>query len=166
MGTVYRATFTKSLPPNVERFTRKGEQFARWTDSRGRKRTARVTTTAAGDRLLIEAGTYTAKYRDAAGIVMKVATGCRDETAARAVLADLERRVELVRAGVVTAAEDAASNHQNTAIAEHIEAFATHQRAKGCHRDRIQADRKRIERVAESLEWRRLGDLNGEALTR
>lgn len=37
MGTVYRETHTKPLPDGAELFTRKGEQFARWTDGRGRK---------------------------------------------------------------------------------------------------------------------------------
>ena len=43
MGTVYRETYTKPLPDDAERFTRKGERFARWTDKGGRKRTERVT---------------------------------------------------------------------------------------------------------------------------
>jgi hypothetical protein len=30
MGTVYRKTFTKPLPPGAELFTRKGQQLARW----------------------------------------------------------------------------------------------------------------------------------------
>jgi hypothetical protein len=33
---------------------------------------------------VIEAGTYTAKYRDGSGNVLEVATGCRDIDAARA----------------------------------------------------------------------------------
>jgi hypothetical protein len=45
----------------------------------------------------MEAATFTAKYRDGEGIVREVATGCRDEQAARSVLARLERRAELVK---------------------------------------------------------------------
>ncbi len=44
----------------------------------------------ARDRIIVTAGTYTAKYRDGSGIVREVATGCRDESAARSVLTELE----------------------------------------------------------------------------
>ena len=167
MGTVYRETYTKPLPENAELFTRNGDRFARWTGKRGRKRTGRVTTTDAGvDRVRLESSTYTAKYRDGAGIVRKISTGCRSLDAARSVLVELERCAELVHANVVTAEQDAASVHQTTPLADHVEAYAAHQHAKGCHRDRVGADRRRVERVAEALNWRRLGDMNGEALTR
>jgi hypothetical protein len=93
VATVYRKTFTKPLPSGAETFTRKGEKFARWKDAKGKTRTANVTTGKDGsERLLIEAKTFTAKYRDGSGIVREVATGCRDETAARAVLAELVKR--------------------------------------------------------------------------
>ena len=107
MGTVYRKTVTKPLPPNAEIVTRKGKRVAKWKDAKGKSRTEPVTTPKKGkyagqDRLVITARTFTAKYRDGNGHVVEVATGCRDETAARQVLADLERRAERVRANVVT----------------------------------------------------------------
>ena len=42
MGTIYKETYTKPLPANVEVFTRKGAQFAPSKDAKGRTRTARV----------------------------------------------------------------------------------------------------------------------------
>ena len=41
---VYRETYTKPLPEGAELFTKGDERFARWTDRRGKKRTAKVTT--------------------------------------------------------------------------------------------------------------------------
>src|ERR1019366_4341275 len=112
MGTVFKKTFTKPLPADAELFTREGEQFARWRDVKGKLRKAKVTASKEGKpRILIEAKTYTAKYRDGGRIVREVSTGCRDEQAARSVLADLERRAELVKAGVMTSGEDAAADH-------------------------------------------------------
>ena len=84
MGTVYKETFTKPLPAGAKIIVRKGQRLAEWKDAKGKTRTAPLT--AAGDRITVEAGTYTAKYRDGSGIVRKVATGCRDESAARSVL--------------------------------------------------------------------------------
>ena len=83
MGTVYRKTYTKPLPADVELLTRKGERLARWKDTKGKTRTAPLTTGRDGsDRILVKAGTYTAKYRDGSGVVREKATGCRDKEAA------------------------------------------------------------------------------------
>src|SRR6516162_8531676 len=106
MGTVFKKTFTKPLPQGAETFIRKGERFARWKDRRGKTRTAPLTTGNDGsERIVTESPYFVAKYRDGAGVVQTVTTGCRDEQAARQVLADLERRAELVKAGVMTGAE-------------------------------------------------------------
>ena len=70
MGSVYRKTFTKPLPPGAELFDRKGARFARWKDGRGKTRTAAVITGRDGSpRVVADARTFTAKYRDGRGIV-------------------------------------------------------------------------------------------------
>ena len=97
MGSVYRKSVTRPLPGGAELFTKAGEQFARWKPTKGKTRTAKVTTGKAGSpRILDEAGTYIAKFRDGSGYVCEVSTGCRDLDAARSVLGKLERRAELV----------------------------------------------------------------------
>ena len=63
-------------------------------------------------------------------MVREEATGCSDETAARKVLADLERRAELVRSNVITAGEAAVGDHQGAPLAKHHDAFDEHHRAK------------------------------------
>src|SRR5262249_48571078 len=132
MGTVFEKTYTKPLPANAEPFVRKGERFARWRDRKGKTRTAPLTVGKDGsDRVLIESPYYVAKYRDAGDQVQEVSAGCRDEPAARRVLAALERRAELVRSGVMTAAEAAIGDHQPAPLAEHFAAFDQHHKAKG-----------------------------------
>ena len=79
---------------------------------------------------LTESPYYVAKYKDGSAWYSVEATGCRDETAARQVLADLERKAELVGSGVMTAAE-AASGKPAAPIAEHLDAFDEYHRAKG-----------------------------------
>ena len=112
MGTVYREQYTAPLPKDAEVVTVKGEQVARWKPTKGRAKTAPVTTGKDGSlRVVIRSATYSAKYRDGQGIVRKVTTGCRDEGAARSVLGELERRSELVRSGVLTAGEDRIGEH-------------------------------------------------------
>jgi len=103
MGTVYRKAATKPLPTRAKLIVRKGQRLAEWLDAKKKRRTAPVTTGKDGtDRIVITARTYTAKYRDGAGVVQEVATGCRDEQAARSVLVDLERRAELVKGKVLS----------------------------------------------------------------
>lgn len=75
------------------------------------------------ERISTESRTYVAKYRDGAGIVRIVKTGCRDETAARGVLADLERRAELVKANVMTSGEDTAARQRGLAMELHLVAY-------------------------------------------
>jgi len=129
MGTVYKETFTKPLPTGAKIIVRKGQRLAEWKDAKGKTRTAPLT--AVGDRITVEARTFTAKYRDGAGIVRKVATGCRDEAAARSVLTELEKRAERVRGGLLTPAEDRMIDHQETPIADHMEDYLVHLQAKG-----------------------------------
>src|SRR5262245_32904134 len=98
MGAVIRKKVTKVIPSGAEVFTRKGERFARWK-AKGKTRTAPLTTGRDGkDRIVIESSKWFAKYRDGAGVVRIVPTGCREEANARQVLAELERKAELVRA--------------------------------------------------------------------
>jgi len=174
MGTVYRETYTKPLPSAVEVFTRKGERFARWTDRAGRKRVARVFTATDGtDRVLVEAATYTARYRDGTGRVRKVATGCRDRDAALIVLAELERRAERVRCGSLSAAEDAALDHQATPLVEHVDAYLEHlstKRGKGNRptvaRRHVDNVRRQLRRIVAECGFARLRDLNRDAVER
>ena len=131
MGTVYRATYTKPLPAGAELFTKSGERFARWKNSKGRKQVSPVTTGQDGtDRLIVESPTYVAKYRDGSGLVCKVSTGCRDEDAARSVLSKLERRAELVKAEVISTGEAATADHQTTPVADHFATYLDHLRAR------------------------------------
>jgi integrase len=164
MGTVYKETFTKPLPAGAKIIVRKGQRLAQWQDAKGKTRTAPLT--AAGNRITVESGTYTAKFRDGSGIVRKVTTGCRDESAARSLLTELERRAEKVKGGILTADESAAIDQQDRPLAEHFAAFLAHQGAKGITRMQLDNTKSRLDRVAADAGFRKLADLNGTALER
>jgi hypothetical protein len=124
MGSLFKKTVTRPLPLGAEIITRKGERLARWRDGKGKLRTAPVTTGQNGaDRIRDTSRTYVARYRDGNGLVVEVSTGCRDKTAAESVLADLKRRAERVRAGVLTPTEARVSEHLARPIAGHVEDF-------------------------------------------
>ena len=161
MGTVYKPTATKPIPEGAERVTRKGKRFARWRDGKGKTRTAPITVGQDGaERIVIESSKYVARYRDGNGVVRVKPTGCRDEQAARSVLADLERRAELVRSGVMTSEEDAVSRHQETPLSEHFDAYLAYLEAKGaCPEHRSERSRQ-LNRLAADCGFHRLADLD------
>ena len=148
MGTVFKKTATKPLPAGVELFTKNGERLARWKPSKGKTRTAPVTTGRDGtDRIVVTVGTYIAKFRDRSGLVCEISTGCRDEDAARSILSKLERRAELVKSEVISTVEAATADHQRTPIAEHFAAYLNHVRAKGATVDHIADLKRKSERL-------------------
>src|SRR5262245_45294995 len=154
------------MPPGAEIIVRKGERFARWK-CKGKTRTAPLTVGKDGsERIVTESPYYVAKYRDGAGAVQIIATGCRDETAARQVLADLERKSELVRSGVMTAAEAAIGDHQAAPVAEHFAAFDQHHQAKGVTKIHREDTGRYLNRLAADCAFRTLADLHREALER
>ena len=167
MGSVFKKQVTRPLPPGAETFVRKGERFARWKDRKGKTRTAPLTVGQdGGARIVTESPFYVAKYRDGAGAVCVTATGCRDEVAARQVLADLERRAELVRSNVMSAAEAAIGDHQGTSFADHLDAYLTYLEAKGaCEEHRSERGRQ-LRRLAADCSLTALADLRREALER
>ncbi|MDB5297243.1 MAG: hypothetical protein JWO31_3226 [Phycisphaerales bacterium] len=164
MGAIYRVTYTKPLPAGAELFTRGGERHARWTDRKGRKRTAKVTVGRDGtDRIVLESATHVAKYRDGAGVVRTVGTGCRMKDAASAVLRGLTDRAQLVKAKVLTVAQDAVANHASTATDEHAAAYllALGRKASRLHVANV---RRLLTRVCRECRFVQLSDLRGDAL--
>src|SRR5258707_333453 len=117
MGSVFKKTVTRPLPPGAETIVRQGVKLARWRDGKGKLKTAPLTIGRDGTgRIRDESGTYFARYRDGNNVVIEAPTGCRDESAARQVLADLERRSERIRAGLMTSAEARTAEHLTTPI--------------------------------------------------
>ncbi len=165
MGTVYKPTFTKPLPSNGELFTSKGETFARVKPLKGRAVTYPVTTGKDGSqRIVVESGTYVAKYRDGSGLVHTVSTGCRDEGAARSVLGELERRSELVKSGVLTAGEDRIADHAATPLVDHFAAYLTSLRAGGKSPRHITDTERLATRVFDECEFKSLRDFDTSRL--
>jgi len=166
MGSVFRKTATKAVPPAAELLHRAGKRLARWKDRRGKNRTAPVITGKDGSlRIVIEADKYFAKYRDGSGIVRTVPTGCRDETAARSVLNELERRADKVRSKIRTVSEDAAVDHQGRPLGEHLAGYFDHLEAEGTTPEHRYNVRLQLNRLAADCGFKILLDLHVEPLT-
>ena len=166
MGTVFKPIVTRPLPAGAEVVEQDGKRVARWTSPRNGVRTAEVRTTPRGDCTAIESGKYLARYRDGQGEVRTVPTGCRDLMAARAVLADLERRAELVRAGIVSPAQDAIADHRRTTIRGHVEAYLDSLRAKGTTPKHVATVKRLLGALIAGCGFKTLADIRREPVER
>jgi integrase len=167
MGRVFKKPITRPLPRGAEIVTRQNGRVATWGDSKGKLRTAPVTAGKDGAlRIRDRSKPYYARYRDGNGEPITVPTKCRDETAARQVLATLERRAERVRAGLITAAEDRIADQLTTSIAGHVAAYIESMKDRGIvpmHREDV---RRQLDRIIKDCRVGRLADLSREILER
>ena len=165
MASVFKKTFTKPLPEGAEVFIRKDERFARWKDGKGKTRTAPVTTGRGGlDRVVIESGTYTAKYRDGQNVVREVATGCRSKDGALSVLKELTDQAERVRSNILSVGEAAIADHQHTPLSEHFTDYLISLESQGTtaeHRENVE---RCLKRIAADCGFARLSDINRHAV--
>ncbi len=160
MGTVFKKTTTRPVPPGAEIVSKAGVRTARWK-VRGKVRTAPLTTGEDGtDRISTKATTYTAKYRDHTGKVVERPTGCRDEQAARQMLAGWEREVERIRAGTFDPGELDTARRAASPIAEHLDAHEQSLIAAGTTDGYRKNLRRAVERVATDCGFVSLADIS------
>lgn len=160
VGMVFRKNYTMPVPPGAEIVEHNGQCIARWRLRNGRSRTAEVVQCQDGNRRVRGQSKYfMVRYRDGNGIVVEQPTRCKDEVAARAVLAQLERRAELVRAGVLSQAEGDAADHAGVPLKRHLDAYERHLRAKDSAPRRIAMLRRRLERLANDCGFTKLNKM-------
>jgi len=161
MGMIRQKEYTMPIPAGAEIIEKDGLRIARWRLRNGRARSAEVVDCQDGKRRVRgKSKFYIARYRDGADNMVEVPTGCKDEVAARSVLTQLERRAELIRAGVMTATEGDAADHAVTPLSKHLDAYERHLKAKGSDPRRIAMLRKRIERLMKECRFTKLSKLS------
>lgn len=172
MATIYRKTYTQPLPKNTQIVERNGKKMALWVDGRGKKHLDHVTTGNRGQvKILRYSPVYVAQYRDANGQVIIESTGCRDEQAAKYVLAEFIKRSEHIRAGLLSAQQCRTADHARTSLEDHVDAFLEHLQAKTIRGKRVsQAHRNNVERQLETLvtdcKYRKLQDITRDSMER
>jgi integrase len=170
MATVFRKTYTQPLPKHAEIVERRGRRMVMWFDRRGRRKYDDLTTGKHGQpKIIRHSPTYFARYRDADGVERIESTGCKDEQAARQVLADLVKRVEHRKAGILTPEQDRQANHADRPIARHVADYLEHLKAKTVRGRKVSAKhRKNVERhlnkVVADAGFRLLGDISRSAM--
>src|SRR5512135_2843517 len=170
MGQVFKKTTTRPVPSGAKIVEVGGKLTARWRGG-GKKAkwmTARVFTLNDGRQVIRqESSTYFARYRDQDKALITVSTGCRDEAAAKQVLADLEKRVERIKAKVATVQELALADRKQSPILEHVEEYVSRLAGKKTvaaspvHRDNV---RRYLNRLLKDCGWTCLADIRREHL--
>lgn len=97
MARLFRQPYTKPIPPDAQRVTVKGKPHARFAED-GKTVTAPLTKN--GDRIRLLSAKWYGEYTDGDGITRRVPLA-NDKTAAGQMLADLVRKAELGKAGIV-----------------------------------------------------------------
>lgn len=165
MGSLFKKSVTRARPADGETFVRQGVRHLRWRDGKGKPRTAILTTGRDGtDRIRVEAETYTAKYRDGSNLIVEVATGCRDKSAAQAVLADLERQAERIRAGLLSPAEARIADHLTTPIGKHVADYLTSLESSGSCPKHVVESKRVLTAALTGCGFRTLADFDRSAV--
>ncbi len=163
MASVFRKIVTRPLPAGATVSKTRGKQTARWTGRDGKTRTAEAFERDGSVFVREESSTWFARYRDGGNVVVEVATGCKDEGAARAALADLVRQAERIRAGVLTHAEDARARELQRPFSDHVQDYLDAHRGTAERRADL---RRYLDKLAVALSWRRLVDVDRSSLER
>ncbi len=167
MAGVFHKIVTRALPAGATIVGEGEQRQARWTDSRGRRRSARVTTGKSGQpRIICQAKTYTARYRDGLGQPREEATGCRTYQAAMARLTELLRRAELVRGHGMSAEESQVLATATSPIGDHLDAWVGALLAKGDSEEYRRMSRRYLDILRERLRWRYLSDITRSSMER
>jgi len=170
MGQVFKKTTTRPVPSGAKIVEVGGKLTARWK-GRGKKAkwmSAPVVTLDDGRRVIRqESSTYFARYRDQDKALITVSTGCRDESAAKQVLADFEKRVERIVSKVATAQELTAADRRQSPIREHVAEYVSRLPGKKTvaaspvHRENV---RRYLDRLIRDCGWTCLADIRREHL--
>jgi integrase len=170
MGQVFKKTTTRPVPSGAKIVEVGGKLTAR-CGGRGTKAkwmTAPVVTLDDGRQVIRqESSTYFARYRDHDKALIVVSTGCRDEEAAKQVLADLKKRVERIKAKVATVQELAIADRRQSPIGEHVEEYVSRlpgkktAAASPVHRENV---RRYLNKLVQDCGWICLADIRREHL--
>ena len=136
MASLKKKFSHKPMPTGAELFMRGKTRFARWTDGRGQKQTARVTTAMDGAaRVVIESDVWYAKYTLASGATVERTTKTTDKDAALAVLRKYTAEQDRIRAGIMSVKETDTAKQGHRDYAETVKAFKDSMLARGCSKD-------------------------------
>lgn len=107
-----------------------------------------------GERVARRVRKWYARYEDAHGVTRQVAL-CEDKQAAQAMLIDIVRRVDRIRAGIVDPQDDQLA----TAVRDHVEGYRSHLEAKARSDSHVKETMRLIGDIVDECRLKILADL-------
>ncbi|MHB1426380.1 MAG: hypothetical protein ACYC3I_24725 [Gemmataceae bacterium] len=157
MVSLRKIPYTKPLPAGAEVITRKGKRVARWIDGKHRPRAAEVTED--GTRIRQLSRKWYGSYVDVDGVERCVPLAT-DKTAAGQMLAELVRKAELGKAGIV----DPFAEHRQRPLSEHVADWQSALTASGATGKHVRQTVACAGRVLERCGAVFLADLSGSRI--
>ena len=161
---LFRRTHKKPIPEGATITRTRAGKVAKWTDPRGRKQTAAVSED--GQHILLEAATWTARYRNSEGKVIQRPTGCEKLEYAQTKLSDWLGLEEKRKAGIVTAGEATAAEWAYVSMTDHIDAFKATMTAKGLHQNTVNTRAYYLSRIFKACKVSGFTDVSKTRLER
>ena len=114
--------------------------------------------------MVVRGGRWFIRFKDALGTVRTLSTGVRDESAARSILTEMEKRVERVKSGILSPEEDAAADHRRSEIGQHVEKYLASLRARGDGERHVRNQKRLMCAVFSECSMRSLADVKRETI--
>jgi integrase len=160
MASIFKKTYTRPVPEGARIVNnRKGESVARWTNARGRQRSAPVT--ADGKSVVLEYARWSIAYFDHTGARVTV-KGYRDRAATESRALELERAAERRRSGVVDYDEQMAGRP----LADCVEDWLADLRRQGRCGKYVYYCSRALEKLRVECNWHSLASIRSDRLSR
>ena len=156
MARVLKKKITRPIPQDAVIIERAGKRYAQYKGTDGRQRKDPVN---ASGRIVVDSQTYYCEYTDEAGNLKIVSTGCKDADAARSILNEHLKQVELLRAGVITAKDLERADANAVPIERHIADYAEWLTRTDKTPEHAATTRNYLTKLATSNAWRKLSDM-------
>jgi len=114
-----------------------------------------------GTRVTKKARKWYIEYRDAQGVRRRV-PGYTDKRATEQKAAELERKAERQRAGIIDQADLDFSEHAVALIDRHVDAYRAHLAAAGVSEKHLRETTRRVRLILEACNFRRFKDIRAE----
>jgi len=166
MASIFRRTRSRPIPDGAELVTnRSGQRFAKWTDKKtGRARKEPLND--AGDRVVIEAGSYLIAYVDASGKRVEVNSETPERATAEQIAAKLESEAALRRRGIIDADQEAMADAGRRPLAQHLADFQAGMMAAGRTDDHVSRTVGFIREILDAAGYVNLADIKADGINR
>ena len=143
----------RPIPTGAEIVTRHGQQYARWTNSRGQRHTRPLND--GGDRIVCESPHWTVRLKNPANGEWLEWTAYSDRTASQALEVELLTKLERGDIGLI----DPMDEHRRRPVAEHLDGYEDHLTNKENSPAYVEQTLQRCRDIVSGIKAETIGDI-------